>query len=238
MNIPIKSAHGFARGRPRTIGDAESSDEAGRKRIVQAAIRAFAERGFHGTSIPEIARAANVGVASIYRRFDDKEHLVNAVFRETKSRLRDALLLGLDLSGSPRATFLGVWSRLVRFQREQALAFQFLEMQDHVPYLDAESRAVEASLLVPLFAATAAATSPGQRGAARPDVLIAMVWGAFVGLVKAVRLGYLAVDDETFHRAGEACFAVLAPSLEDAAETATAPPMKNRPRRPRVTRGG
>ena len=238
MSIPVKRDGGSRRGRPRTLGAAESSDEDGRRRIVLAALHAFAERGFHGTSIPEIARSANVGVASIYRRFDDKEHLVNAVFRETKSRLRDALLLGLDLSGSPRTTFLEVWSRLVRFQREQALAFQFLEMQDHVPYLDAESRAVEASLLVPLFAATAAAISSGHRGAARPDVLIAIVWGAFVGLVKAVRLGYLAVDDATFQRAGEACFAVLAPSLERAAESVSASTMMGRPRRPRVTRGG
>lgn len=238
MTIPIKSASGFARGRPRTLGAAESSDEDGRKRIVHAAIRAFAERGFHGASIPEIARSANVGVASIYRRFDDKEHLVNAVFRETKSRLRDALLLGLDSSGSPRATFLEVWSRLVRFQRDEALAFQFLEMQDHVPYLDAESRAVEASLLVPLFAATAAATSSGQQRAVRPEVLIAMVWGAFVGLVKAVRLGYLVVDDATLQRAGEACFAVLAPSLEGAAESVDASTRKRHPRRSRVTRGG
>src|SRR5262245_5242707 len=77
-----------------------------RQQVVESALRAFAERGFHGTSIPEIATAAGVGVASIYRRFESKEHLVNAVFRDAKSRLRDALLLGLDLAGSPRTLFL------------------------------------------------------------------------------------------------------------------------------------
>src|SRR3954468_10930641 len=90
-----------------------------RQEIIESALRAFAERGFHGTAIPEIAQAAGVGVASIYRRFESKERLVNAVFRDAKSRLRDALLLDFDLQSTPRAMFIELWSRLVRFQQAQ-----------------------------------------------------------------------------------------------------------------------
>lgn len=179
-----------------------------RQKIVEAALEAFAARGFHGTSIPDIAGAAGVGVASIYRRFESKEHLVNAVFRDAKSRLRDALLIGIDLEAPPRALFLDVWARLIRFQRSEPIAFQFLEMQDHVPYLDGESRALEASLLVPILVATEAATH--KRAPVPPAVLIAMVWGAFVGLTKAARLGYLTVDEATLRRAGEVCWAAVA----------------------------
>jgi AcrR family transcriptional regulator len=151
-------------------------------------------------------------VASIYRRFESKEHLVNAVFRDTKARLRDALLLDLDLRSAPHAMFMEIWTRLIRFQRAEALAFQFLEMQDHVPYLDGESRAVEVSVLKPILAAAYAATSEAPARIA-PEVLIAMVWGAFVGITKAERLGYLAVDDATLVRAGEVCFAAIASTL-------------------------
>jgi len=188
-----------------------AADE-GRERILESALRAFAERGFHGTSIPDIAQAAGVGVASIYRRFESKERLVNEVFRDAKSRLRDALLLGLELGGAPRAMFLEVWARLVRFQRKEPLAFQFLEMQDHVPYLDGESRALEASLLVPILVATEAATKKSA-GAVPARVVIAMVWGAFVGITKAARLGYLALDEATLLRAGEVCWAAVATTL-------------------------
>lgn len=183
------------------------SADAARQDILAAALQAFAERGFHGTSIPDIAAAAGVGVASIYRRFESKEHLVNAVFRDAKSRLRDALLIGLDLGRPPRELFLEVWARLVRFQRAHPIAFQFLEMQDHVPYLDGESRALEASLLVPILVATESAAA---RGAVDPPVLIAMIWGAFVGITKATRLGYLVADEATLLRAGEVCWAAVA----------------------------
>ena len=207
MSVPV-SKKGAAGGRQGRAAKRASTHDEARQQIVEAALRAFAERGFHGTSIPEIATAAGVGVASIYRRFESKEHLVNAVFRDAKSRLRDALLLGLDLGGKPRLLFLEVWARLVRFQRAQPVAFQFLEMQDHVPYLDGESRALEASLLVPIVIATEAATR--KAAPLPPPVVIAMVWGAFVGLSKAARLGYLAVDEATLLRAGELCYAAVA----------------------------
>jgi AcrR family transcriptional regulator len=207
MSVPV-SKKGTAGGRQGRAANRRATHDEARQQIIEAALRAFAERGFHGTSIPEIATAAGVGVASIYRRFESKEHLVNAVFRDAKSRLRDALLLGLDLGARPRALFLEVWARLVRFQRAQPVAFQFLEMQDHIPYLDGESRALEASLLVPIVIATEAATR--KAAPVPPPVLIAMVWGAFVGLTKAARLGYLAVDEATLLRAGEVCYAAVA----------------------------
>src|SRR3954470_16407840 len=188
MNIPAKRRQAKKAKRAEAPELTVITDD-GRQRIMAAALHAFAERGFHGTAIPDIAEEAGVGVASIYRRFESKERLVNEVFRDAKSRLRDALLLALDLRGTPRTMFLDVWARLVRFQRAQPLAFQFLEMQDHVPYLDGESRALEASLLLPILVATEAATKKSA-GGVPARVLIAMVWGAFVGITKAARLGY------------------------------------------------
>ena len=63
--------------------------------IMDAAARVFAERGYHGTNVPEVAAAAGVGIGSLYRYFADKEALVNEVYRDAKLRLRAALLDGL-----------------------------------------------------------------------------------------------------------------------------------------------
>jgi hypothetical protein len=41
---------------------------------------------------------------------------------------------------------------------------------------------------------------------------MAMVWGAFVGLIKAERLGYLTLDDATLMRAGEQAWRLIAPT--------------------------
>ncbi|MFO0589062.1 MAG: TetR/AcrR family transcriptional regulator [Polyangiaceae bacterium] len=190
--------------------------------MLDAALRVFAERGYHGTAVPEIAAAAKVGTGSLYRHFATKEVLVNEVYRDAKSRLGKALLDGLDLGSPGDAWFPEAWSRLSRFARAEPDAFRFLEMQDHVPYLDEASRQMELSVLTPLFLAgqrirdERAANSPSREADARPsplpvDVAIALIWGAFVGLIKAERLGYLRLTDEAITAAGEALWGVVMP---------------------------
>ena len=55
--------------------------ERNRQRILQAARAGFAERGL-GITLDEIARLAGVGVGTVYRRFPNKELLIDALFEE------------------------------------------------------------------------------------------------------------------------------------------------------------
>jgi AcrR family transcriptional regulator len=71
-----ETSHGQARGRP-LRADAERN----RQRILAAAAQVFTERGLDAT-LDQVARAAGVGVGTVYRRFPDKEALVAALFRE------------------------------------------------------------------------------------------------------------------------------------------------------------
>jgi AcrR family transcriptional regulator len=203
-----------------------------RRLILDAALRTFAERGYHGTAVPEVAEAAGVGTGTLYRYFESKEALVNEVFRDAKGRLRTALLDNapvLDLRDA-KPWFLALWQRLGTFARTEPDAFRFLEMQDHVAYLDAKSRAVELSLLGPLWLA---GKRLRDRSAGTPvDVTIALLWGAFVGLVKASRLGYLKLDDDRLSRAGEACWRMINPTDKEAACSTP----RSRPRSPRRRR--
>jgi hypothetical protein len=88
-----------------------------------------------------------------------------------------------------REEFAHVWRALWRFAREQRLAFSFLETHHHAAYLDAESHAAGAGIME----GARALVRRGQReGAIRrvdPDTLIAMVFGAFTGLIKAADHG-------------------------------------------------
>src|SRR3954454_24218526 len=49
-----------------------------RERVIAAAAEVFAQKGLDA-GVPEIARAAGVGKATVYRSFPSKEHLVAAV---------------------------------------------------------------------------------------------------------------------------------------------------------------
>ncbi len=207
MNVHSKITERAKRGRP-LVDDK-------RRKLLDAALRVFAARGYDGTSVPEVAKAAEVAVGSVYHYFRDKEALVNEVYRDAKTRLRAALLddlVPLD-ADAPKRWFDDLWGRLAAFAEAEPEAFRFLEMQDHAPYLDAKSREVELSVLVPLY-------TSGQRvvqrarpraGEASLDVLLALLWGAFVGLVKAGRLGYLRIDARRLAEARDACWRMVEP---------------------------
>jgi AcrR family transcriptional regulator len=192
-----------------------------RRRILDAACKTFGERGFHGTTTPVIAAAAGIGTGTLFHYFDTKEELVNELYRDLKLRLRGTLLDDLpepDLN-DPHSTetwFFEVWRRLASFALREPDAFRFLEMHDHVEYLDAESRQIEISTLAPLMLV---GTRMHERagGGPRTDVVIALMWGAFVGLVKASRLGYLHLDEASLLEAGTTVWRMIAPEAARAA---------------------
>jgi len=55
--------------------------ERNRQRILAAASEVFTERGLDAT-LDEVARAAGVGIGTVYRRFPDKESLIAELFRD------------------------------------------------------------------------------------------------------------------------------------------------------------
>ncbi|WP_205708548.1 TetR family transcriptional regulator [Kineococcus siccus] len=55
--------------------------ERNRRRLLDAAREVFADRGFAAT-LDDVAHAAGLGVGTVYRRFPDKDALVEALFEE------------------------------------------------------------------------------------------------------------------------------------------------------------
>jgi AcrR family transcriptional regulator len=80
--------------------------ERNRQRILDTAGGLFAERGL-GVSLDEIARHAGVGVGTVYRRFPDKEQLIDALFED---RLGEILAAATD-----SAEMSDPWEALAHF---------------------------------------------------------------------------------------------------------------------------
>src|SRR3979411_1779711 len=60
---------------------AREDEDGTRERILRTAERLFAERGFSGVSVRELAAAAQVNIASIGYHFNNKEGLLSEVYR-------------------------------------------------------------------------------------------------------------------------------------------------------------
>jgi AcrR family transcriptional regulator len=57
-----------------------------RERLIEAAARVFAEKGFATTSLDEVADAAGLTKGAVYSNFENKEDLVEAVLRAHQDR--------------------------------------------------------------------------------------------------------------------------------------------------------
>jgi AcrR family transcriptional regulator len=65
--------------------------DATRGRIVEAAHRLVAERGYAGCAMAQVAAAAGVATGSVYRHFPNKSALFTEVFRSATQREVDAV---------------------------------------------------------------------------------------------------------------------------------------------------
>jgi len=165
------------------IGRGAASDK--REAIMDAALELFVERGFFGTAVPEIADKAGVGAGTIYRYFESKEALVNAIYRQEKLHFAQVVLDGFPATATTREQFRMLWMRMAKFATEHTNAFIFLELHHHARYLDAESRAVENRMLALFTGVVTNAQSRGELKAGPPSLLMGLVMGAFVGVIRS-----------------------------------------------------
>lgn len=84
-----------------------------RRRILAAAAELFAERGAACVSMQDVARAAGVGMGTMYRRFGDRAGLTFALLGERHRAFQEQLLRGAPPlgPGAPAAERLHAFGR-------------------------------------------------------------------------------------------------------------------------------
>ena len=84
---------------PRRSTRAASDRVDKRELILRAAVRTFADRGFFGAQVADVARAAGVAAGTVYLYFRGKDDLLVSIFERT---MREAITEGkAALAGAP-----------------------------------------------------------------------------------------------------------------------------------------
>ncbi|WP_279104187.1 TetR/AcrR family transcriptional regulator, partial [Gordonia paraffinivorans] len=91
---------------------------------LAAALEAFAEQGYHGTSVREIAARANLSVPGLYHHYPSKQSLLQGLLERTMTDLLARSEAAIREAGpEPVKQFDAVVESLLRFhmyRREQA----------------------------------------------------------------------------------------------------------------------
>ncbi|MCA9604290.1 MAG: TetR/AcrR family transcriptional regulator [Myxococcales bacterium] len=180
-----------------------------RERILDAALGLFAERGYHGTAVPLVAKAAGVGAGTIYRYFESKQGLVNELFRREKRAVTNHVLGSFPFAEPPRAQFHYFFERIVDWARTQPASFQFLEHHHHGPYLDEASLALEHEVTEYALNYVRMLKTTGIARDADDHLFLVIVWGAIVRLMREAWNGSLVLTDELLAQAEDACWEAI-----------------------------
>ena len=158
-----------------------------RDRILQAAERLFAEKGFDATSVGSIAGLAGVNKALVYYYFESKDHLLASLFDDLLSDMRDKVGAAGDHTDLPAKIAREVAYLSERRRTLALLLMQALRGSDEAPALfEVAGEVIERDLAARGFA-------PVSEGGREENYQEALVHEFFTGLVPVV--AFIALRD-------------------------------------------
>lgn len=124
---------------PKKPATALRNPERSRERILFAALKEFAAKGFAGARVDAIARRANINKRMLYHYFGDKEELFKAVLRR---KISERQLWAENLSGEPEES-LPFWFEAACKDADWIRLFQWEALQGNWQKVIDEKERVE-----------------------------------------------------------------------------------------------
>ena len=97
-----------------------------RAQVLAVARRVLADRGFHGTTMTDIAEAAGVTKPVLYQHFSSKRDLYRTVLEDIGARLETAVIESAVAAPTPRARAEAGIAAFARFVEEDHDGFRLL----------------------------------------------------------------------------------------------------------------
>ena len=100
-----------------------------RDHLLAAAAQVFAERGFHGATLDEVARVAGFSKGAVYSNFESKDDLFLALFKAGYEHEMARLVATLEASDVPPADRLSDFVSLIQDESHEAPTSPLLQME-------------------------------------------------------------------------------------------------------------
>ena len=199
----------YPRGRmPRAVREAQ---------MVAAAERLFSERGYHGSSMDEIAAASGISKPMLYDYFGSKEGLLLACVERARGRLFEEIAIAVRQADAPERALRAGVEAFISFADQQRATWVVLfgeggRFGETAGAIRAEQSGLIAQLLREL---------PGWTGEPDAEQLDAIAH-VFVGAAEAVAFWAVDHPEVPLERVADHLMAVLWPVVRDLPSRASA----------------
>jgi TetR/AcrR family transcriptional regulator, fatty acid metabolism regulator protein len=204
------------------VATRSAAQEERHRQILDAAVRAFARKGYHACRVSDIAEEAGVAYGLVYHYFESKDAVLEAIFREMWGMMVGAINAIEEIEESPReqlrkscAIVLRTWRDypdVVRvLVREVARSGEQLqrEVEEIAHAFEALQRIIERGQQQRVF-----------RDDLSPRLAAWIVYGALEEILTGWVLGQIPDDDEDIARAEQTVVEILCDGLLSASPLA------------------
>lgn len=166
-----------------------------RAAALKATLELIAEQGFHGAPMSQIAQRANIGVGTIYRYFNGKEDLINALYIDMKTRMTRYILRGYSENIPIREGFKLMLRNVVRYFIENPAELSFSEQYENSPLITAATRKEISRIAEPAMGLFKRAVEQNLLKELPVEMLGALLSGAVMSLTKFYLSGAAKLDE-------------------------------------------
>jgi TetR/AcrR family fatty acid metabolism transcriptional regulator len=198
-----------------TVAARSSAQEERRRQILDAAVRAFAKKGYHASRVSDIAEEAGVAYGLVYHYFESKDAVLEAVFREMWGLMVAAINAVEATEGDPREQLRKACAIVLRTWRDYPDVVRVLVRE---VARSGEQLQREVEEIAHAFEALERIVTRGQeQGVFRDDLSPRLaswiIYGALEEILTGWVLGRLPGDDAEIKEAERAVVAILSDGL-------------------------
>jgi TetR/AcrR family transcriptional regulator, fatty acid metabolism regulator protein len=192
-----------------------AAQEERRRQILNAAVRAFAKKGYHASRVSDIAEEAGVAYGLVYHYFESKDAVLEAIFREMWGMMVGAINAVESLDESPREQLRKACAIVLRTWRDYPDVVRVLVRE---VARSGEQLQREVEEIAHAFQALQRIVERGQeQGEFRTDISSRLaawiIYGALEEILTGWVLGRLPGSDDDIREAEHAVVAILCDGL-------------------------
>jgi TetR/AcrR family transcriptional regulator, fatty acid metabolism regulator protein len=186
-----------------------------RRQILDAAVRAFAKKGYHASRVSDIAEEAGVAYGLVYHYFESKDAVLEAVFREMWGLMVGAINAVEETEEDPREQLRKACAIVLRTWRDYPDVVRVLVRE---VARSGEQLQREVEEIAHAFKALERIVTRGQeqkvfRADLSPRLASWIIYGALEEILTGWVLGRLAGDDAEIREAERTVVGILSDGL-------------------------
>jgi len=178
--------------------------------IFEAALNTIFEKGLQDSSMSDIAERANVSVGTIYRYFENKNCLLNDLYKKVNGEIHNAMLKGYSEGKSIHKRFCQICVNLFNYYLGNPKEFKFIEQCIYSPHIESTTyKDIYSGSLTPLVNFFSEAINRNEIKNIPIEMIFSFIHGPIVTLVRQHSIERIHINDEIVELAVSSCWDAL-----------------------------